>query len=210
MRKRILIKWNRKIHIYLGLFLLLFIWLFGFSGLLLNHHWAFANSWEKRKVMSYDKTIDISKERDKHILVHEIMGKLKLNGSIYNLRYSSDSTHLNFIAAKPAMRYEMKAGLNDGKILIKETQLDQWEVMRSLHKLRNPTQKEAGERYQPLLAFIWSLSIDMVSIGLIVICLGGWYLWLEASKKRFYLGLISIAAGFILSIYILLGDLLSF
>jgi len=29
-------RWNRKLHFYTGLFLLFFMWLFAFSGLLLN------------------------------------------------------------------------------------------------------------------------------------------------------------------------------
>ncbi len=204
MRKGNLTKWNQKIHIYFGLYLLLFIWLFGFSGLLLNHHWEFSNSWDKRKVINYDKTIEISKEREKQTLVNEITDKLNLNGSIVNLRYSSDSVYLNFIVSQPGMRYDIKADLNAGGIMIKETKFDQWEIMRALHHLRNPTQKEQDERYQSVWAFIWSLSLDMVSVGLIVVCLGGWYLWLQVSKKRFYAGLISITVGFILCIYILL------
>ena len=28
--------WNRKLHIYVGLYFLTFLWLFSFSGLLLN------------------------------------------------------------------------------------------------------------------------------------------------------------------------------
>jgi hypothetical protein len=203
-QKKGLIKWNRKIHIYLGLFLLLFIWLFGGSGLLLNHHWEFANSWKKRKEIRYEKTIQISREREQYALVHEIMNKLNLNGSIYNLRFSNDSAHLNFIASKPGLRYDIQAGLNDGKIMIKETKLDKWGIMSALHISRNPTSKEQSERYQSVLASIWSFSIDIVSIGLIVICLGGWYIWLQIPGKRFYLGLISITGGIILSIYFLL------
>jgi len=29
--------WNRRLHYYLGLYFLLFLWLFSFTGLLLNH-----------------------------------------------------------------------------------------------------------------------------------------------------------------------------
>ena len=203
-QKKSLKKWNRKIHIYLGLYLLLFIWLFGISGLLLNHHWEFSNSWEKRKETSYSRNIEISREREKHILVHEIIDKLSVSGSIVNLRYSVDSTHLNFVATKPGIRYDIQASLYDGKIMIKETKLDQWAIMTSLHKLRNPTRKEQGNRYQSILAFIWSFSIDILSVGLIIICLGGWYLWLQVMGKRIYLGFISITLGFILCVYILL------
>lgn len=202
-QKKSLNKWNRKIHIYLGLFLLLFIWLFGISGLLLNHHWEFANSWEKREVISYDKSIEISEERKKNILVYEITDQLNLNGSIVNLRYSSDSAYLNFIVSKPGLSYDIQAGLNDGKVKIKETKLDQWAIMRSLHTSRNPTLKEQNERYLNVIASIWSFSMDIVSVGLIIICLGGWYLWLQVERKRIYLGLISITGGFILCFYIL-------
>ena len=41
--------WNRRVHYYLGLFLLFFIWLFAFTGLLLNHpRWQFAQFWPNR------------------------------------------------------------------------------------------------------------------------------------------------------------------
>ena len=29
--------WNKKLHIYIGLYFLLFLWLFSISGLFLNH-----------------------------------------------------------------------------------------------------------------------------------------------------------------------------
>src|SRR6266436_6271468 len=50
--------WNRKLHYYLGLYLLFFVWLFTFSGLLLNHSsWKFAEFWRNRKEISYERQI---------------------------------------------------------------------------------------------------------------------------------------------------------
>jgi hypothetical protein len=41
--------WNRRLHYYLGLYLLFFSWLFAFTGLLLNHpRWQFAQFWPNR------------------------------------------------------------------------------------------------------------------------------------------------------------------
>lgn len=199
-----IVKWNRKIHLYFGLFLLVFIWLFGFSGLLLNHHWKFAKSWEHRKEISYDKTIQISEEKEKFTLALEMMNELKMKGNIHNLKFSSDSTQLSFIVAKPGTRYDIQAHLRQGDLLIKETKLDQWNIMTSLHKIRNPFSEEDSEQYQSVWASIWSVSIDIVSVGLIILCLGGWYLWFKVGSKRFYYGLISIAGGFILCIYFLM------
>ena len=51
-------RWNRKLHFYSGLFLLFFMWLFAFSGLLLNHPtWSFAESWTNRKETNYEREI---------------------------------------------------------------------------------------------------------------------------------------------------------
>src|SRR5437899_5859430 len=51
-------RWNRKLHFCAGLFLLYFMWLFAFSGLLLNHPtWSFAESWNNRKERNYQREI---------------------------------------------------------------------------------------------------------------------------------------------------------
>lgn len=199
-----LINWNRKIHIYIGLVLLFFIMLFGFSGLLLNHHWEFAKFWENRKENQYDQTIQISNERDQEILVHEIAAKTDLRGSIINPRFSEDSSLLNFIVAKPGTRYDVEAHLNEGKVLITEANFNTYGTMRNLHVLRNPTPKEQNSRYQSAMSAVWSISVDVISIALIVICLGGWFLWFQVERKRFYLGLISFSGGVILCAYFLL------
>lgn len=199
-----MINWSRKIHIYIGLCLLLFIMLFGFSGLLLNHHWEFASFWENRKESKYEQTIQISDEREQEALVNEIADKISLHGSIINPRFSEDSMLLNFIVTKPGTRYDVQADLSEGKVLITEAKFNQWGIMRNLHTIRNPTPNEQNNRYPSALSSVWSISIDVISIGLIVICLGGWILWLKVERKRFYLGFISLATGFILCIYFLL------
>ena len=51
-------RWNRKLHFYSGLFLLFFLWLFAFSGLLLNHPaWTFHEHWKNRKETSYERAM---------------------------------------------------------------------------------------------------------------------------------------------------------
>ena len=52
---------NKKLHIYLGLFLVFFIWLFSLSGLILNHgNWKFASFWEERLENKIDFKIHTS------------------------------------------------------------------------------------------------------------------------------------------------------
>ena len=42
--------WNQKLHIFVGLYLLLFVVFYAFSGLLLNHpKWEFSQFWPNRR-----------------------------------------------------------------------------------------------------------------------------------------------------------------
>src|SRR6185436_17589605 len=78
-------RWNRKLHFYSGLFLLFFLWLFAFTGLLLNHPtWTFHENWKNRKQTNYEREIappppeatgDFGQARD-------IMKQLGIDGEI--------------------------------------------------------------------------------------------------------------------------------
>ena len=51
--------WNRRIHFYLGLYLLFFTWLFAFTGVLLNRpRWQFAQFWPNRLQNTTEHTLD--------------------------------------------------------------------------------------------------------------------------------------------------------
>ena len=49
--------WNRRLHFYLGLYFLLFIWLFSISGLFLNHQWSFEEFWPHRQESTFERPI---------------------------------------------------------------------------------------------------------------------------------------------------------
>ena len=49
--------WNRKLHYYLGLYFLFFLWLFSLTGLMLNHQQWFTGLYERDQT-SYDAPID--------------------------------------------------------------------------------------------------------------------------------------------------------
>ena len=54
--------WNRKLHLTtLGLYFLLFLWLFTFTGLLLNlSSWTFAEFWPKIEGIHFERQIELS------------------------------------------------------------------------------------------------------------------------------------------------------
>ena len=56
MVTRALEVWNRKLHYYLGLYFLFFLWLFSLTGLMLNHQQWFTDLYDRHEV-SYDPEI---------------------------------------------------------------------------------------------------------------------------------------------------------
>jgi len=74
-------RWNRKIHHYLGLYLLFFIWLFALSGLLLNNSgWKFFEFWEKRKESAQEHTITTPSVGSDLAQANALMRQLGLRG----------------------------------------------------------------------------------------------------------------------------------
>src|SRR5262245_27884711 len=78
-------RWNRKLHFYAGLFLLFFVWLFAFSGLVLNHpSWRFTEFWTNRAQSKYERDLVVPGPEAKGDLAQAraIMGQLGIVGEI--------------------------------------------------------------------------------------------------------------------------------
>src|SRR5258708_9572854 len=97
-------RWNRKLHFYSGLFLLFFMWLFAFSGLLLNHPtWNFTEFWKNRKQTSYEREITPLAPEVKGDLgqAREIMRQLALRGEILWTVTRTDPNLFEFQVRRP-------------------------------------------------------------------------------------------------------------
>ena len=59
-RKRLMLEvWNRRLHYYLGLYFLFFLWLFALTGWLLNHQgWLMSTVADERRETKYERRID--------------------------------------------------------------------------------------------------------------------------------------------------------
>lgn len=96
---KVLTYWNRKLHIHLGLFLLLFVWLFSFSGLLLNHgQWKFANFWEEREEKSHTTALVIPTNIDSASILSTVMQQLKISGEVSEVALTADSVDFRVTA----------------------------------------------------------------------------------------------------------------
>jgi hypothetical protein len=184
--------WNQKLHIYAGLYLLVFVGFFAFSGLVLNHpKWEFTQFWPSRRestaefpVKSPDGPNNLAKARD-------LVEQLGLSGEINQITAKADT--LEFRLNKPGEFDTVTLNPAGDRATVKQIKLNVWGVLNSLHHLTGA----AGDGQPPPsrpATWIWSLFLDATSIGLIALAFGGLWIWYQRPVSR-VLGLITLLLG---------------
>ncbi|HEY5910781.1 MAG TPA: hypothetical protein VJA21_09285, partial [Verrucomicrobiae bacterium] len=168
--------WNRKLHYYLGLYLLFFVWLFAFTGLLLNHsQWKFAQFWENRRQTTYDRDIvapppggDLAQARD-------LMRQLGLHGEIEWTTTRNDPNRFDFRISRPGHIFEIKTDLTRSKASVQRIDLNAWGVMRILHTFTGVRIDDQRNKRDWLLTSLWAWGMDAVAVGLVLMVLTSYY-----------------------------------
>jgi hypothetical protein len=187
--------WNRRIHYFLGLYLLFFTWLFVFTGLLLNHpRWQFAQFWPNRVQTSAEHHVqtpvggsDVERARD-------LMRQLGIAGEIQ--WPAQQSGPFAFQVSRPGLVLDVKADLEQGRATVQRTQLNGWGVMHLLHTFTGVRAADARNTRDWTLTTVWALSMDAVALGLIVMVFSSYIMWYRLRTKRVG-GIFALLLGFI-------------
>ena len=191
--------WNRKLHIHLGLFLLLFIWLFSISGLLLNHgSWEFASFWEQRKQKESVTEMTLPAGLDSAGLLHIVMGKLKISGEVTNVKYSADA--FDFRVGSPGVGRDLHVDLRSGTVSQKEYELNIWGKIRTLHTFNGVDKGNIDKQANWVITRVWRFAMDGIAVALIFLCVSSWIMWYKIRKDYKWSAAILIS-GFLTSIY---------
>jgi hypothetical protein len=188
--------WNRRLHYYLGLFLLFFTWLFVFTGLLLNHpRWQFAQFWPNRvqsttdhKLEPVTAILDVDRAR-------ELMQKLGIAGEIQWPPTQPANEPFTFQVSRPGLVVDVKADLRGGRATLQRTQLNVWGVMHVLHTFTGAPAADSRNRRDWWLTTVWALSMDAVATGLIVMVVSSYVMWFRLRAKRLG-GIVALFLGF--------------
>ena len=189
--------WNRRVHFYLGLYLLFFTWLFAFTGLLLNHpRWQFAQFWPNRLQSTTEHTLgsvtavaDIDRARD-------VMRQLGIAGELQWPSAPPADGPFTFQVSRPGLVVDVKADLRAGRATVQRTQLNAWGVMHVLHTFTGAPAADSRNRRDWTLTTVWALSMDAVAAGLIVMVLGSYVMWFRLRAKHPG-GIVALALGFV-------------
>lgn len=187
--------WNRKLHYYLGLYFLLFLWLFSLSGLMLNHSsWSVAKFWAARQESTAEHAVRRPAATDDLAMARDLMGQLGVAGEIASTRLDAASEHLEFQVVKPGHTWQVDAELAAGTASVKEIRVNAFGVLDALHKLTGVKLDEPDRRRDWFWTRVWSMAMDALALGWIVLVLTGIYLWWRVPAKRVG-GAVALALG---------------
>ncbi len=191
--------WSRKLHIHLGLFLLLFIWLFSFSGLILNHSkWNISNFYEKRKEGKIVSSIRIPVSRDSVTVLKSVLSQLKIAGEITDVKIWNDSLH--FRVSAPGHVRNLQVNFKTGICTQNELKYNWSGKIQTLHTFNGVDKANADLQPNWLITQIWRLSMDGIAIGFIILCVSSWVMWYNIREKYTW-GWVVLLSGFGIASY---------
>jgi len=191
--------WSRKFHIHLGLFLLLSIWLFSISGLLLNHgKWKFASFWDERKEKTTISSIHTNASPDSAATLRNIMQQLNIAGEVTRVLMTTDS--IDFRVSIPGVERNLHVNLRNGICTQKEVTVNWWGKMRLLHTFNGVDKDNLNIQPNWIITRTWKLAMDGIAIGFIILCVSSWIMWYKL-RRKYKWGSLILISGFAVAIY---------
>lgn len=190
-------RWNRRLHFHVGLFLLLFLWLFAITGLVLNHpEWSFAESWSKRRETSNERELTALGPEVQGDLAQAkaLMSQLDIEGDIMWTTTRTDPNLFDFQVRRPGYFYFIKADFARQRATVRLAKVNLWGIMKVLHVFSGSSMEDPRNRRDWALTTLWAYSMDAVAAGLILMVLSSLYMWWELPQKRLP-GVIILALG---------------
>jgi hypothetical protein len=185
--------WNRKLHYYLGLYFLFFLWLFSLTGLMLNHQQWFRNLYERTET-KYNREIQGPTGDTRLEQTRDVMRQLNLSGEI-DWPATQPVGHIDFNVSRPNGAAQVRVDINAKTAYVRAFTNGHLHAFQIFHTFSGSRYTQpASQRDWPMTS-VWVFAMDALAAGLIVMVLGSYYMWWRL-KKRKTLGVAALAAGF--------------
>lgn len=175
-------KWNKKIHIYLGLCMLLFLWVFSISGLFLNHPKWFGGRPERDIV---ETTVAMQESGDQSSKAQHLMEQLDLKGELI-FRGEQKPGQFAFLTMRPDERTFVIVNLESLVAKVTRVTGNFGQMMGNLHTFSGVRpiwgEKESMRDWLPTV--LWSFSIDALAVGVILMVASSLYMGFRLREKR--------------------------
>jgi hypothetical protein len=197
--------WNRKIHVYFGLYFLLFIWLFAASGLILNHHWEATQFYQTEEKQLSTHAITVPKGADDQAIAQALAGQLGLRGEVAASARSEETPDLlKFQVGRPGTAFQVSADLAKASAEVEQRGPGAWRLLHTLHTFTGVSVRDETRQRNWAPTWLWVIAMDALAIGLLAMVGTGIYLWWQLRARR-TAGLLALGAGVGISLYFLFG-----
>jgi len=196
--------WNRKLHYYLGLYFLFFLWLFSLTGLMLNHQQWFTDLYDRHEV-SYDPEIETPAGDTRAEQTLDLMRQLKFRGEV-DWPASQPVGHIDFNVARPNWSARVRVDLNARQAYVKEFKNGTMHTFQIFHTFSGTRFNQPASRRDWAMTTAWVLAMDALAAGLIVMVIGSYYMWWRLKQRR-TLGVITLTLGYAICGAFILGAL---
>ena len=186
-------QWNRKLHYYLGLYFLFFLWLFSLTGLMLNHQQWFSDLYRRHETV-YDPEIETPTGASREEQTFDVMRQLGLRGEV-DWPASQPVGHIDFTVARPNGAAQVRVDLNAKQAYVKEFKNGHLHAFQIFHTFSGSRFNQPASKRDWIMTSVWVFVMDALAVGLIAMVLGSYYMWWRL-KKRKALGILALAAGF--------------
>ena len=189
--------WNRRLHYFLGLYLLFFCWLFVFTGLLLNHsRWQFAQFWPNRVQTTTEHQFRVPLATTDLERARELMQQLGIAGEIQWPAVQPANGPFAFQVNRPGQVIEVKADLESGRATLQRNDVNAWGIMQVLHTFTGVRAADTRNARDWTLTTVWAFSMDAVAAGLIIMVFSSYVMWYRLKAKRRG-GIVALLLGFV-------------
>jgi hypothetical protein len=185
--------WNRRLHYYLGLYFLFFLWLFSLTGLMLNHQQWFRDLHDRRESV-YDLELEAVNGDTRVAQTLDVLGQLNLRGEV-DWAASQPVGHIDFNVSRPNGSAQVRVDINAKTAFVKEFENGRLHGFQILHTFSGSRFNQPASRRDWIVTSVWVWAMDALAAGLIVMVLGSYYMWWRL-KKRKTLGFAALGAGF--------------
>lgn len=175
-------RFNRRLHLYLGLFLLPWLLMYGLSSALISHHaWFRAEKeppWERVFDREYQRAVP--EDADLRAVAQEILRDLALEGAFWAQRPNPNEVRIQRFTFWDVTR--LTYSIQEQRLRA-ERQKQRWDqVIVRLHF-------RGGFQQPAFWDDLWAVLVDLACLGILVWIASGLVMWWRLLGLRFWGGL---------------------
>ncbi len=174
----------RRMHLFTGLVLLVFVLMYFISGYVLIHeHWF---GGREPKVTKRVESLDVPLRASDALLASQVQDRFHLSGQSSTPEHRKDGwVRISYV--RPGRTFQVAINPEGKQVTITRNDFGFAGVANGMHRLRG---YHGGWVY-----WLWAAMYDLASAGLIVFAITGIVLWYQSTSRRLA-GWLCLAAGF--------------